>query len=550
MMSFYLSDLGVICSLGNGKAEVAQALFQNSPSAKMSSWPLLSGQEVPVARVSCEPPELPIEYKHLNSRNNRLLKVALDEIKTSVQAAKAKYGNARIGVVMASSTSGMYEEEKAFKHKFDKGEMPEDYFYAQYEMSSPSIFASQYFDLAGPAYTISTACSSGGKAICAAKRLIQSGICDVVIAGGVDTLCHLTLNGFHALELLSKTQCNPLSKNRNGITIGEGAAVFLVTAEKSPIELAGCGESSDAYHISCPEPTGAGAELAINEALSMASLKPEDICYINLHGTGTALNDAMESVSIHRIFGADLPCSSTKALTGHALGASASLELAFLWLALAQENNRTVPIPAHIWDGQEDPALPAIRLALPEERVSPINGGYAMMSNSFAFGGSNVSLILKKQPRPNDAVVDLLPHDPPMVLVDSVLAFDAEFIHAQVTIQPHSPFCEEGAVPAYVAIEYMAQTVGVWNGLMAKAHNQSPKIGFLLGSRRLDLKVPNFKVGQVLDIYGQSQYIDGEMASFDCWIEVDRERVAQAGLNVYQPKDINEFTKVMDNDSK
>lgn len=395
----HLSALGIVCSLGIGKATVTQSLFEGK--CTLQETKLLTGKQVLVGRVPFDLPSPPEQFSSLNSRNNALLKGALDEIKDSIEEVKNRYGSHRIGVVLGTSTSGMAEGERAFTYKAKTGCWPSDYTYEQQEISSPSSFVIQYCNLTGPNYTLSTACSSGSKAMCSARRLLESGICDAVITGGVDTLCDLTLNGFDSLELLSDEICTPFGANRKGITIGEGAAVFLMTREaltsdSERIIFAGAGESSDAHHINSPEPEGHGAQRAIEEALSMANLKKENIIYINLHGTATQLNDSMESICINRVFGDDVPCSSTKALTGHTLGASGAIEAAFLWLSLSQEKNETIPLPPHICDGQEDPTLPKIRLVKIRERVSPKREEFALMSNSFAFGGSNVSVILTK----------------------------------------------------------------------------------------------------------------------------------------------------------
>jgi len=344
----YLTNLGIACSLGAGKSAVADSLFGQFPNIQYSQVSLLSGKVSTVRSVPFELSPLPSQFNVLNSRNNALLKLALDEIAESVNSAKKIYGTSRIGVVLATSTSGMGEGERGFTHKKTTGQWPDNFHYEQQETASPSIFTSQYFGLHGPSYTISTACSAGSKALCSARRLIQEGICDAVISGGVDSLCDLTLNGFDALELLSDAICNPFSKNRNGITLGEGAAVFLVTRETNsdfPIEFLGAGESSDAYHISAPVPDGEGAERAIREALKSSSLDATDIVYINLHGTATNLNDDMESKCVWRVFGDSIPCSSTKAQTGHTLGAAGAIEAGFMWLSLSQESFGTIPLP-------------------------------------------------------------------------------------------------------------------------------------------------------------------------------------------------------------
>jgi 3-oxoacyl-[acyl-carrier-protein] synthase I len=399
----YLENLGIACSLGLGKTAVAHALFDPSFPTQTSTETLLSGRTTSVHPVSFDVPALPSKFKSLNSRNNSLLKLALDEIAENVDNAIKVYGPSRIGIVLATSTSGMHEGETAFAQKETTGHWPDEYHYEQQETASPSIFASLYLGIQGPSYTISTACSAGSKALCSARRLIQAGICDAVIAGGVDTLCNLTLNGFDSLELLSEKICNPFSKNRTGITLGEGAAVFLVTRDDSfndfPIEFLGSGESSDAYHISSPDPDGEGAERAIRDALKDASVDPEDICYVNLHGTATQLNDEMESKCAFRIFGSDVPCSSTKALTGHTLGAAGAIEAGFMWIALSHERGETIPLPPHVWDKEADLTLPFLRFTKEGERASPIQGRFTMISNSFAFGGSNASIIFSRKVR-------------------------------------------------------------------------------------------------------------------------------------------------------
>lgn len=395
--TLYIPDMGIVCALGLGKEAVARSLFYNDDFTCNDYDKLIGGNVIPIRSVSQELLSLPDGFNDLDSRNNRLLQLALEEILKTVEATKKKYGSHRIGVIMATSTSGMSEGEEAFTKRQQTGSWPETYHYSIQETASPSLFASRYFGVSGPSYTISTACSSGSKALCSAQRLIHAGICDAVIVGGVDSLCQLTLNGFDSLELISKTICNPLSKHRSGITIGEGAAVFLLSKDPSPIEFAGGGESSDAYHISSPAPQGEGAEAAIREALKAANLKPEDITYINLHGTGTELNDSIESHCVYRIFKDRVPCSSTKALTGHTLGASGAIEAAFLWLSLFHEDLGSIPLPPHIWDGEVDTDLAPLTLTKRGERAYAHSKGFALMSNSFAFGGSNVSIILRKR---------------------------------------------------------------------------------------------------------------------------------------------------------
>ncbi len=222
---------------------------------------------------------------------------------------------------------------------------------------------------------ISTACTSSARALMSAQRLLD------------------------LVEAVSEQRCNPFSVNRDGINIGEAAVLFLMTrqaGDAQPIALLGSGASCDAYHISAPEPGGKGATQAMSKALRQAGLQPAQIDYLNLHGTATQHNDAMESVAVAGLFPAHLPCSSTKPMTGHTLGAAGALEAAFCWLSLSAENPHG-NLPPHVWDGQPDPALPALHWAGPDDRLAP-KTPRRMMSNSFAFGGNNVSLIIGDAP--------------------------------------------------------------------------------------------------------------------------------------------------------
>jgi len=210
-----------------------------------------------------------------------------------------------------------------------------------------------------------------------------------VICGGVDSLCKLTLNGFSALEAVSNQRCNPFSVNRNGINIGEAAVLFLMTKTPAAVALLGSGASCDAHHISAPEPSGKGALQAMRKALASAKLAPEQIGYLNLHGTATQHNDAMESQAVANLFPSGVACSSTKPMSGHTLGAAGALEAAFCWLSLTHGR-----VPPHVWDGQADPALPALQWAQAGQSLEQ----RCLMSNSFAFGGNNVSLIIGEAP--------------------------------------------------------------------------------------------------------------------------------------------------------
>ena len=216
-------------------------------------------------------------------------------------------------------------------------------------------------------------------------------VCDAVLVGGADSLSRLTVRGFQSLESISKGISNPLSVNRDGINIGEGACLTLMTHQPSAIALLGAGASSDAYHISAPDPEGRGARDAMARALSDAAIAPEQIDYINLHGTGTPLNDSMECRAIAALFGTSTPCSSTKPLIGHTLGAAGALELGLCWLAMSELNSNGY-LPPHRWDEQPDPDLAPLEIVAVG---SPCGTRPRIcLSNSFAFGGNNASLVI------------------------------------------------------------------------------------------------------------------------------------------------------------
>jgi 3-oxoacyl-[acyl-carrier-protein] synthase-1 len=348
----------------------------------------LHGAPARLGRVQAELPALPAAHAHLDCRNNRLVMAALGQIRAEVEAAVARAGPGRFGIVFATSTTGIAEGEAAIASLARVGRYPADFHYAQQEIGSTAPLLAAHLGIGGPAFAVSTACTSSAKAIAAACRLIRAGICDAVLAGGADALCRLTVRGFTALESTTPELCNPLSRNRRGINLGEGAALLLLSRAPAATEILGCGESSDAYHISAPDPEGRGAEGAMRAALKDAGLSARAVDYVNLHATGTPKNDHMEAHAVTRVFPRSTACSGTKPLTGHTLGAAGAIEAAFCWLAL-----RDGRLPPHVWDGQTDPELPELRPVVPGERFRR-SGDRVCVSNSFAFGGSNASLVL------------------------------------------------------------------------------------------------------------------------------------------------------------
>ncbi|WP_325437060.1 beta-ketoacyl-[acyl-carrier-protein] synthase family protein [Pseudomonas nitroreducens] len=391
MTATYLNELGLICALGNDRREVAAALLAGESAGMQVQAGWVPGRSLPVGAVKARMAAIP-DKRH-DTRNNRLLLAAATQIDPAIRAAIQRHGAARVAVVLGTSTSGIQETTQGIRHHTLHGQLPEGFHYSHQELSDPAVFLAEHYGLAGPSYVISTACTSSGRALQSARRLLKLGLCDAVLCGGVDSLCELTLNGFGSLEAVSDERCNPFSANRKGINIGEGAALFLMTREPSRIALLGAGASSDAHHISAPDPEGRGAREAMRKALTEAELAAEQIAYLNLHGTATAHNDAMESLAVQAEFPQGVPCSSTKPLSGHTLGAAGALEAAFCWLLLGEHNPES-RLPPQRWDGVADPQLPTLALVRDKGPSLPLNGPRYLMSNSFAFGGNNISLIL------------------------------------------------------------------------------------------------------------------------------------------------------------
>lgn len=391
-----LIDLGIVCALGSTRGEVWTNVTSGYQAGmRRCSLPINDGAPQIAGQVAdAVLPELSSLPPAMATRNNQLAAAAYAQIADSVAQLKQRYGAARVAVVIGSSTSGIREGESALAHYQQHQKLPADFAYGMQEMYSPAQFLAATAGVTGPSYSISTACSSSARALMSARAMLRADLADAVIVGGVDSLCRLTLNGFRALESTAANYCQPFSRNRDGINIGEGAAFFVATKDShetvgTTVQLSGAGHSSDAHHMTAPEPGGRGATAAITTALADAGIRAQDLGYINLHGTGTPLNDAMESTAITTIGATQIPASSTKAVTGHTLGAAGAIEAALCWLTL---HSREGLLPLHVWDGQIDPELAPISL-YHTQKPTPTAVRHCL-SNSFAFGGNNVALVL------------------------------------------------------------------------------------------------------------------------------------------------------------
>jgi len=387
-VSICLNDLGVVCAIGQNKKAVFDALLAGSNENLVLNSALPIEQAQYVGQVTL--PESDV-LNAISIRNNKLAYLAYQQIESTLTPLIARYGHERVAVVIGTSTAGTYEGELARKELASTGEYPPSFHYEIQEMAAPAKFVASLCQATGPVYSISTACSSSGKAFVSGKALLESGLVDVVVVGGVDSLTHLTVNGFESLASVSQKKCQPFSKNRDGINIGEAAALFVMTKDNSGIQMLGAGETSDAFHMSAPEPNGEGAFLAMKLALDNSGLKGTQVDYVNLHGTGTIKNDDMEAKAMHKACGNSVLCGSTKGLTGHTLGAAGALEIGICWLLLSEYNPQNF-IPANISDKKIDDALPTLQFSS-GVYVDNVN---TCMSNSFAFGGNNFSMVLGK----------------------------------------------------------------------------------------------------------------------------------------------------------
>lgn len=331
-------------------------------------------------------PALPAALAAYDTRQGRIAALALHELERPIARARERWGARRVAVILGTSTGGIGASELAFAYHQAHGVLPDWYdVETSHALDAALPVVCAMTGLAGPAYMLSTACSSSAKVFAAAQRLIALGVCDAALVGGVDSLCQLTIRGFAGLEVLSPAPCRPFSSVRAGINIGEGAALCLLEREgEGPARLLAVGESSDAFHMTSPHPEGLGARMAMERALVAAGLAADQVDHVNAHGTGTRQNDSAEGAAIAGLFGPGMRVVATKGYTGHMLGAAGATEVGFTVLAIAHGF-----VPASVGALPVDPEI-AVRVTTELERVAT----RAAISNSFAFGGSNVSVLV------------------------------------------------------------------------------------------------------------------------------------------------------------
>ena len=402
----YIHAYEGICALGKGVSIINDKLFgQQAPSNGVYSQDFAPNTDMFLGLVAKEDTDICLLPKQIpkrwQTRINALIYHGFSLLEPAYRQLSQLINPARIGVVLGSSNAGISQGEDAIAAICNRQLSPASYDYEQQEYGNPAQFLAWLLGSLGPAYTLSTACSSSAKAFISGARLLQQDLCDLVVVGGADVVSQLTAQGFLSLEAVDGARSQPFAKNRKGIHLGEGVALFVLSRQPSGIRLVGWGESSDAHHIAAPQPDGYGAESSMKHALQHANLNSSEIDYLNLHGTATLQNDAMEAQAVSRVFGdalekETLKVSSTKALTGHTLGAAGAIEALFCVMTLQQQ--RPLAVPVHHIDGGRSALDPSIAAYLNPNAFATATHNHVekidfVMSNSFGFGGSNTSLV-------------------------------------------------------------------------------------------------------------------------------------------------------------
>ncbi len=379
-------------ALGRGKEAQAAALRERRSGLRRNDFGDEQRLDCWIGRVDgLEQAPLPATYADWECRNNRLAWLALqqDDLIDAIATVVARHGAGRVALVMGTSTSSIGATEEAYTRLAgEPAHFPPD-------LDRPIVhtphslgdFVQHATGLRGPCLTVATACSSSAKVFAQAARLIQAGLADAALVGGVDTLCGSVLYGFNALQLVSPEPCRPFDAARVGLSLGEAGGFAVLersdAGARPDLQLRGYGESSDAHHMSAPHPEGLGARLAMRDALARAGIEAAEVGYLNLHGTATAANDAVEARAVAALFPDSLHAASTKGWTGHTLGAAGIVESVFALIALEQGE-----LPGTLNSNTHDPACgPQIRFDNAQRDIR-----YAM-NNSFGFGGNNASLV-------------------------------------------------------------------------------------------------------------------------------------------------------------
>ncbi len=392
---YLYSDASISCAGATQDDSLQKNLF--NPDYKRNFQDRVLGEkQYPVAMI---PEEYLATTHHEKGRIESILNHILEQIQDEVVGCIQKYGAKRVGLCLGSCDNGSENSLAAHSVYLETAAFPAGYTLHQQNPAYLATYATSKLGLEGPTCAVATACASSATAVIEAAQMIRAGFCDAMVVVGIDIISPTVFLGFNALEAVSPAGCNPFSKNRRGITLGEGAAAVILCKDRPDtenyVELLGYGESADANHMTAPLANGDGAIAAMERALAMAKIDARQVSYINLHGTGTPLNDAMESKAVARVFSHSIQenrcpkVSSTKAITGHTLGAAGCLELS-ICMRILYDKTMEGNLPIHHWDEQPDADLPAIPFVKAGDKIT----AQLCMTNSFAFGGCNTSLII------------------------------------------------------------------------------------------------------------------------------------------------------------
>jgi len=379
-----ITGWSIVCALGGDGRAATDALRAGrsglGPGPEWLPFPTQCGA------APIDLPAPPADRIAFDCHQVRIALAALEGIAGPLGAAIRRWGRSRVAMVLATSTGGIARTEDVLDVYRQTSRLPPDYdMVRQHNFDAHCRLLKELCGAAGPSYVVSTACSSSAKVFASAARLLDADVADAVLVGGVDSLCKTTLFGFHSLDILAAERCRPFGLDRKGINIGEGGALLLLERSGEALaHLLGVGESSDAHRMTSPHPEGIGARLAMTRALAEAGMTVDQVDYINAHGTGTAQNDAAEATAICDLFADRVPVVSTKAFTGHTLGAAGAIEAVFACLSLA---HRFVPASLGA-----DPLSPEIHIQV-NHKARDL-ACRTVLSNSFGFGGSNCSVLL------------------------------------------------------------------------------------------------------------------------------------------------------------
>ncbi len=396
-----ITGLGVVSAVGNSIPEFWESLIQGKDGAKeITAFDASAYRTKRAAEVSGLDPEAHFSRREMKrlSRCDQFGLVAFREAWKSARLDQDLINKERAGIILGAGSGGILSVEKYFRDFYLEKGMPSPSLLLSYALATTTDLMAIESGLKGPRSTTATVCSSSSASIGVAYDMIQMGLADVMVSGGSDSLCEVSFSGFSCLKLVDPETCKPFDKRRQGLTIGEGAGILILEelehAKKrnAPVlaEFLGYGICADAYHLTAPEPHGEGVERVIRAALSHAEVSPEEVDTINAHGTATPLNDIAETRGIKRVFGEkakEIPISGIKSMVGHCLGSAGGIEAVATVLTI---KNGSIPPTIHyeVPDPLCDLNYTPNHSIRKDVRIA--------LSNSFAFGGNNVSLVFGK----------------------------------------------------------------------------------------------------------------------------------------------------------